>query len=142
MNVLDIIKMNVKSYRFVTCYMEPEDNVLFFNPKENLNINLSIAEELVSNRLDFVKNKKHYLIQQVTRISEIDYDAIQYLKSINHGFKNILGVAYVGSGQLSLQIADIFIKHHKKIPAQLFYSESDAIKWIKELREYHKVTQQ
>ena len=142
MNVLDIIKMNVKSYRHVTCCMEPQDNILFFNYHENLDINLHIAKELVTNRLEFTKNEKHYLVQSISNILDIDYEAIQHLKDTEQGLKNILGLACVTSGLVSDQIATILIKHPKKFPSKIFKTQQEAINWIHELKEYHRITQQ
>lgn len=142
MNVLDVIKMNIKSYRFVTCSMEPNDNVLFFNFQENLNIDLALAQELVANRLLFTKNQKHYLIQQISNIFDINYEAIQYLKDSEQGLKNILGAAYITSGPLSKQLAEVFIKHPKKFPAKIFDSEQEAVQWINDLKAYHSVIKQ
>ena len=142
MNVLDVIKMNIKSYRFVTCYMEPDDNVLFYNFQENLNIDLALAQELVANRLQFTKDQKHYLIQQISNIFDINYEAIQYLKSTEQGLKNILGAAYITSGPVSKQLAEIFIEHPKKFPAKIFDSEKEAIQWISDLKSYHDVIKQ
>lgn len=142
MNVLDIIKMNIKSYRHVTCCMKPDDNILFFNYHENLNVDLSLAKELVANRLEFTKNEKHYLIQHISNVLDINYEAIQHLKNTDQGLKNILGLACVTSGAISAQIADMFIKHPKKFPSKIFNTEKEAIKWIHELKEYHQITQQ
>lgn len=142
MNVLDIIKMNIKSYRFVTCIMKPNDNILFFNCQENLNIDLALAKELVTNRLSFTNNEKHYLIQQISNIFDIDYEAIQYLKDTEQGLKNILGAAYITSGPISKQLAEVFIKQKKKFPAKMFDSEREAVTWINELKEFHTVTKQ
>lgn len=142
MNVLDIIKMNIKSYRFATCSMEPGDNILFFNFHENLNIDLPLAQELVTNRLLFTKNQKHYLIQQISNIFDINYEAIQYLKDTEQGLKNLLGAAYIPSGPLSKELAEILVKQTKKFPAKIFDSEEEAIKWINDLKAYHIAIQQ
>lgn len=142
MNVLDLIKMDIKSYRYVTCCMEPNDDILFFNYRENLNITLPIAKKLVDIRLKFTNNKDHYLIQRVSDIIDLDYEAIQHLKDENYGLKNILGLAYIISGSASAQIAEIFVEHPKKFPAKIFKSEKEAILWINQLKEYHQIIQQ
>lgn len=142
MNVLDIIKMNIKSYRFVTCCMEPDNNILFCNYHENMHVDIKIAEELVNNRLDFTKNMKHYLISRFSPIRYLSYEAIQYLKDPENGLKNILGAAFVVNDTASAEVAEIFIRSYKKFPARCFDSEIKAIKWIGELKEFHNITQQ
>jgi hypothetical protein len=142
MNVLDIIKMDIKSYRFVTCFVEPENDILFFNCQQSLEIDLPLAKELVLNRLEFTKNKKHYMIQQISPSLDIDYEALQYLKDPDKGLKNLKGVAYLASNQSSVQIADVLIKGgQKKVPSKVFATEKEAIQWIENLKEYHIVTQ-
>lgn len=142
MKVLDIIKMNVKSYRFVTCFMEPDDNILFCNYPENIHIDLQIAKELVVNRLEFTKNKKHYLIMQFSNIADVTYEAMQYMKTPETGQRNILGAAFITTNPYSLAIAKIIAEFPKKVPAKFFDTEENAIIWINQLKEYHKVTQQ
>ena len=142
MNVLDIIKMDIKSYRFVTCCMKPEDDILFFNCQENIEIDLSRAMELVQNRLEFTKSKKHYLIHNLSNILNISPDALEYLKDRATGLKNIKGLAYVASNTHAVKIADVLIENQKKIPVKIFFQEEEAIIWIKQLKEYHVVTQQ
>lgn len=142
MNVLDIIKMDIKAYRFVTCLIEPEDDVLFFNCQQNLEIDLPLAKELVMNRIEFTNNKKHYMIQQISNIAEINYDALQYLKDMAGGLQNLKGVAYLASNTAAYAIAEVFTQHQKKIPSKIFSKEKDAINWIKNLKEYHLITQQ
>lgn len=142
MNVLEIIKMNIKSYRHATCFMEPDDNVLFFNYRENLDINLPIAKELVASRLEFTNNRKHYMVQHISNTFDIDYEAIQHLKDTENGLKNILGLACITSGVVSAQIAEILVKQPKKFPSKIFNTEKEAINWIHELKEYHRITQQ
>lgn len=142
MNVLDIIKMDIKSYRFVTCCMEPEDNILFCNYHENINVNLEIARELVNNRLEFTKNKKHYLISYFPSIQDIHYDAILYLKSPEVGLKNLLGAAYITNDNISTEIAKILMASNRKLPTKNFKTEHEATTWINQLKEYHKITQQ
>ncbi|HET6225716.1 MAG TPA: hypothetical protein VFF27_05510 [Bacteroidia bacterium] len=142
MNVLDVIKMDIKSYRLVTCFAEPEDDILFFNCQQNLEIDLPLAEELVANRLEFTKYKKHYMIQQIPPYIEINFEALQYLKDPERGLKNLKGVAYLVSNNSSVRIADDLIKGgQRKIPSQVFTSEKEALQWIKNLKEYHLITQ-
>jgi hypothetical protein len=136
MNVLEIIKMNVKSYRLVTCFMEPDGDILFCNYPQDMHVDLDIAKELVQNRFEFTKDKKHYLVLHFSSIREITYDAIQYLKA-PEGVKNILGAAYIVNDKVSIEIADIFVNASKKFPAKLFASETEATIWINQLREYH-----
>lgn len=142
MNVLDVIKMNVKSYRFVTCFMEPGEDVLFFNFHENLYLNLPLAKELVTYRLKFTENKKHYVIQQFSNLPSFDYEAKDYMKQKEGGLKNVLGLALVTPYSTLSAISDIFDAKHKNLPIKFFETETEAVIWIKQLKEYHKITQQ
>jgi hypothetical protein len=122
--------------------MEPGDDVLFFNYRENITIDLGLAKKLVNSRLEFTDNKQHYLVQHISDLLDINYEAIQYLKDQDYGLKNILGLAYIVSGSLSNQIAEVFVQQPRKFPAKIFDKEEEAIKWIKELKEYHQIIQQ
>jgi len=142
MNVLDLIKMDIKSYRFMTCCMEPDNNILFLNYHSDLSINAKTAKELIENRLKFTKNKKHYLIQHFSNIFDIDIEALAYLKDPDNGFKNLLGVAFVATNESSIHLAKLFTNHFKKVPGKIFHTEEEAVEWIDQLKEYHRVTQQ
>jgi hypothetical protein len=122
--------------------MEPSNHILFFNYHENIDINEPIAKELVANRLQFTKHTKHYLIQQFGNIRDINYEAIEYFKDPESGAKNLLGVAYIAPNNSSRQFAENFINYPKKFPAKIFNTENEAIEWINELKDYHKVIQQ
>lgn len=142
MNVLDIIKMDIKSYRFMTCCMEPGNNILFVNYHSDLSITGALAKELLHNRLEFTKNRQHYLIQHFSNIFDIDFEATNFLKDVENGSKNLLGVAFIANNKSSIELAENFINYKKKFPAKIFYAEKAAIDWIHELKEYHRVTQQ
>ncbi|HSH67453.1 MAG TPA: hypothetical protein VLB84_17040 [Bacteroidia bacterium] len=142
MNVLEIIKMNIKSYRYVTCYMKPDSNILFCNYNENIYVDLQIAKELVSNRLEFTQNKKHYLILRFSQIQNANREAIEYMNAPEGGLKNILGTAFIVPSKQLLEQTKLLIKYQKNFPVRFFNLEEDAVTWIQQLIDFHQITQQ
>lgn len=134
--------MDIKAYRFMTCCMEPDNNIVFLNYHSDLSIDGELAKELIANRLNFTKNKKHYLIQHFSNIFDIDFEAITYLKDPENGFKNLLGVAFIATNESSFRLAKLFTNHFEKVPGKIFHTEEEAVEWIDHLKEYHRVTQQ
>ena len=127
--------MTIRKFPLVTCYSEQNSDIIFAEFSNNLKINLVVAREIVANRLDFAKNKEHYVVLDVSNVREISTEAKEYMQRPDTGQKNILGIAFIATNPVSALFANIFIKTQKDFPAKFFSNKDDAFDWIIEYRE-------
>ena len=130
--------MITKRYRYVTCSKELGSDVIISEFSENLKVDLATAKELVANRLDFTNNEKHYTLIDCSNSQQITSDAKAYLQAPEGGLKNILATAFVGSNQVSVMIANVFLRTKAKFPIKFFVTKTAAYNWLKELSEKRK----
>lgn len=127
--------MKVEKYPWVVCSAEKNSDIIFAEFPYNLKIDLAVAREIVVNRLDFAKNKKHYLIIDVSHVREISTEAKEYMQRPDTGQKNVLGAAFIATNPVSALIANIFIKTQKDFQAKFFSNKQDAVEWILEYKQ-------
>jgi hypothetical protein len=116
-------------------YMENNSDIIFTEFPDKLKVDLTKARELVAHRLDFTQNKKHFMIIDISNVSEVTTEAKEYLQRADSGLKNILGAAFIGTNPVSTMIANIFIKTPKDFQAKFFSNREDAFDWIHELKK-------
>jgi hypothetical protein len=127
--------MTTLKYPLVVFYVQGNSNIIFAEFPNNLKIDLAIAREIVANRLDFAKNRKHYIIIDVSNVKEITPEAKEYMQRPETGQKNILGAAFIATNPVSALFANIFIKTQKDFQAKFFANKEDAFDWIIACRE-------
>lgn len=127
--------MKTKEYPRIICSSSNEDDILFSVFRFPLKIDLSCAMEIVANRLDFAEHKKHYLVVDASAVRGITPEAKAFLQTSNGGLRDILGAAIVASNPVSALIANIFVKSQKNFQSKFFYTQNDALKWIRELKQ-------
>lgn len=110
-------------------------DIVFLEFRNSLKVDLPVAKEIVASRLNFTKNKKHYLIVDISNVKEVSLDAKEYMQRPDAGLKNILGAAFVGTNPISALIANIFIKTPKEFNARFFTAKEDAYNWILDYRQ-------
>jgi hypothetical protein len=125
--------MKFKKYKWSTFNTEDSDDIIFTEYNFSLKVNLSVAQELLANRLEFTENKNHYIIINISNAQEVTHEA-KDMQNPETGLKNILGAAFLASNPVSVLFANIFIKTRKSFPAKFISNQKDALKWIKELK--------
>lgn len=125
--------MRTKQYP-LSILTEMEDDIIFIEYCRDLEIDLLKAKNIVAERIDFMKDRKHYLIIDATNIKSISSEAKTYLLNPDFGIKNILGSAMIASNPVSAMLANIFIKSSKHFQSKFFSKKTDAVEWIKELK--------
>jgi hypothetical protein len=68
-------KRDYKEYKHTSFWKETDDNVVFWNYSPNIEIDISIAEELVKNRLEYCKGKPTYTVIDSTNIKSSTKEA-------------------------------------------------------------------
>jgi hypothetical protein len=99
-----------------------------------MQVDITIAREIVASRLSFTENKKHYLVADVSKVRSVTSEAKLFMQKPDGGLKNILGAALIASNPVSALIANIFIKTPTNFQARFFSNRKEAIHWINETR--------
>jgi len=106
--------------------------------KEPLYVNLTVAEEIVSSRIDFTQNREHYMVVDLSNIKQVSPEAKEYLQSAEGGTKNILGAAFIANNPVAGLIANVFVKIPADFEAKYFTNKDEALDWILEIRQKNR----
>lgn len=126
--------MKVKEYPLIICSLDSYTDIVVTKIKNVLHLDINAAKELVASRLDFMRDKKHYVLIDISDIKHYTAEAKLYMQNPDTGLKNILGAAFVASNPISILIANVFIKTKINFPAKFFAKKADALNWIRELK--------
>ena len=126
--------MIIKQYPLVTLSTEPDSNIVFMEFRPNLKVDLQEAREIVSNRLEFTRNRKHFLILDVTNVRRLTAEAKVFMQRPETGMKNILGAAFTAGNPVAALLANIFIKTPKNFHARFFTNREAAVAWIEQYK--------
>lgn len=126
------------SFKNFTCIQYPT-GVLVSEYIEGLKVDLPIAKEMVANRLEFTKNKKHYVVIDLSNIKEVTPEAKEYMQHPEGGLKNILGAAFYANNPPAELMANIYVKTPTTFPARYFQNKEDALAWITERMEEDRI---
>lgn len=106
--------------------------ILFFVYKEDVDIDLSAAIEIVTDRLRMQKGKSYPVLCDTRGVKSIDMNARRYLSTEGSVF--IKAVALVSDNPLSHIFSEIYVKGNTPpIPTKIFDNETEAIKYLTEL---------
>jgi hypothetical protein len=123
-----------KQYQNISFWKE-ENDIVSFKYSPNLEITLSIAVELVKNRLEYTNGKSKFVLVDVNNIKSTTKEAREYMSDVNGGLKGILGGAFVSSNMLTTVIINLFLKINKpSVPARFFTDREDALIWLKRIK--------
>ncbi len=126
--------MQIKKYQLFTFTMEEQDDIICVEFNKNLKVDLLIANQLVSDRLMFAEGKEFYYVIDLSNVKHVTSDAKFYMQNSENALKNILGAAFIASNPVSALLANIFMKTKKKFPAEFFFNTTEALNWIKKLK--------
>lgn len=126
--------MIVKQYPLITLSTEPDSNIVFMEFRPDLKVDLEEAREIVSSRLEFTRNRKHFLILDLTNVRQITAEAKEFMQQPEGGLKNILGAAFTGGNPVAVLIANIFIKTPTEFQSRFFTSRERAVSWIEQCK--------
>jgi hypothetical protein len=125
--------MKTKSY-LTFSVTDQNCDIIFAELREPVRVDITVARDLVADRLSFTENRKHYLIADISNVKGISAEAKEFLQRPEGGLKNILGAALIASNPVSALIANIFIKTRANFQTRFFSDRKDAMEWINENR--------
>lgn len=105
--------------------------ILFFVYKDDVDIHLSAAVQIVSDRLKFQKGKTYPVLCDTRGVKSIDMDARRYFAKEGSVF--IKAVALVSDTPLSRIFSEAYIKGNRPpIPTGIFNENSEALEFLSE----------
>lgn len=109
------------------------DGILYCRYKENLNMTLDMARQMLDDRLRFQAGKDYPVVIILNGLKAADKTTRQYAGA--EGTKGISMGAFVVKNIIERVIFNFFFSLEKpKIPTKAFTTEEDAVKWINEIR--------
>lgn len=129
--------MRTKKYSFAIFRTESGSDIVYVECVKNLKVDLTTAKELVTSRLDFTNNEKHYLIINMSNVVQVTSEAKVYMQDRKTGLKNILACAFIASNHVAALLANIFVKT-PNVVSKFLASEKDALQWINEIKQKQK----
>jgi hypothetical protein len=128
--------MNEVKYRHITIWTEdlyPDIIFGIYSPK--LVIDISMAKELVDNRLDFTQGKPVYTMIDFTNVKSVTKEARDYMNNPEGGLKAVLGGAFLSNNVVATLFINLYLKvNNPSIPAKLFTNKAEAIHWLTKIK--------
>lgn len=113
----------------ITLFSATDSDVIIAECR-HMKVDLSMAMQMVADRLNFTNHKKHYLVFDMSRVQNVSREAKKFLQHPEGGLKNILGAALIASNPVAALIANVFVKTPKDFQARFFSNKKEAIDWI------------
>lgn len=105
--------------------------ILFFIYKENVEINLPAAMQIVSDRLNLQKGKAYPVLCDIRGVKNIDMNARRYFETEGSVF--IKAVALISDTPLSSVFSEIYVKGNTPpIPTKIFDQDTEALRYLSE----------
>tara|TARA_R110001592_G_scaffold42009_8_gene136718 strand:- start:490 stop:861 length:372 start_codon:yes stop_codon:yes gene_type:complete len=110
---------------------EIKRGILFFVYHEDVDINLSVAIQIVTDRLKLQQGKEFPVLCDTRGVKRIDMNARRYLATEGSVF--IKALALVSDTPLSHILSEIYIKGNTPpIPTKIFNNETEALTYLSE----------
>jgi hypothetical protein len=130
-------KRQQQQFKYTSFWKEADDNILFWDYAPNTEIDISIAKELIKNRLEYSKGELMYAFIDFTNVKSVTKEARDYMNSPEGGLKGIFGGAFLSNNIVSNVFINLYLKINKpSIPAKFFTRKEDALSWLKELKKH------
>jgi hypothetical protein len=111
-----------------------EDNIISFKYAPHIEINLTMAIDLVNKRLDYTEGKAVYTLIDFTNVKSVTKEARDYMNSADGGLKGILGGAFLSNSVVATLFINLYLKvSSPAIPAKFFTNREDALSWLKKI---------
>ena len=130
------MQSNKISYRYITVWREEHYPDLIFGVyAPRLEINLSIARELIANRLEYSGGEAAYCLIDFTNVKSVTKEARDYMNSREGGLKGVLAGAFVSNNVVSTILVNLYLKVSTPVvPAKFFTDRHEALRWLIRIR--------
>lgn len=127
--------LEIEKYSLIMTSIEKDNDIVLIETGETHEVDLTMAKEIVAHRLDFMKDRKHYLILDLSNVKMVSRDAKEFLQQEEGGLKNIIGAAFIACNPIASMIANIFVKTPTHFETKFFSTKASAINWILEYKK-------
>lgn len=112
-----------------------EDDILFSNYKKQLVLDISIANQIVKDRVEFTEGKSYFILIDFTHLKSTTKEARDYMNSPEGGLTGLLGGAFLSNNVVATLFVNLYLKvNNPTIPAKFFTNKADAINWLKKMK--------
>lgn len=112
------------------------DDIIIAQIDSELRIDIKLAKELVSLRLEYFNGEKFKFIVVIDKLQQVEKSARDYMAS-DEAREGIIVSALVSNSILGNIIINFFLRLNsnteRKIPSKFFKTEELAIQWIKKI---------
>jgi hypothetical protein len=129
--------MPTKKYKYVTC-TKLGDDLFLAEYAPNLSVDLAVAKEIVSNRLEFTNEQDHYVVIDLSNIKDVTAEAKQYLQHPEGGLQKIKAAAFFATNPVAILLANVYVKTPVTFEAKFFDLKDKALEWIRECMRQDK----
>ncbi len=113
--------------------MRIEDGIFFMSYKSMQQLDITIALQIVQDRLDFIKGVSHPSLFDIRKVKNSTKEARDYMA--NEGNELVKASAILIDSPLLRMMANFYISVNKpKNPTQMFTDEKHAIKWLQQFK--------
>ena len=130
--------MKTKNYKYVTC-TKLGDHIFLAEYAKNLSVDLAVAREIVSNRLEFTNKEEQYAVIDLSNIKDVTAEAKQYLQHTEGGLQKLKAAAFFATNPVATLLANVYAKTPAPFESRFFSSKDLALDWIKERMEEDKI---
>ncbi len=113
---------------------EIKEGVLHSSYSKEIDIDLQIAQEVVSYRVMYQENQDYPVVAYGEPVNSMTKEARDFFAN-DVGLKNVTALAIVINNALEKMLGNFYIKVSKpKVPTKLFTDLDSAIDWVKQFR--------
>jgi len=129
-------KRHFRQFTHTGFWKEDGSDVLFWDYAPDTIIDISVAKELVENRLEYCEGKSMYVLIDFTNVHSVTKEAKDFMNSKEGGLKGILGGAFLSNSLVSNVFINLYLKINKPtVPAKFFTKKEEALIWLINLQK-------
>jgi hypothetical protein len=109
-----------------------ENNILFFEYKPDIIIDLAAAQQIVADRLRLQNEKAYPILCDIRGIVDSDKAARDYLAQYGSVLTKAVGIIFTDRKSLSLLMITFYLRINKpQVPTKVFTDKTTALEFLK-----------
>lgn len=109
-----------------------EDNILFFEYKSNVVIDLAAAQQIVADRIQIQNGKDYPILCDIRGIVDSDKAGRDYLAQYGSVLTKAVGIIFTDQKSLSLLMITFYLRVNKpQVPTKVFTDKAVALEFLR-----------